>query len=137
MSDLQTRKLKVIKFDLGGNLFECQISDWKLNNNTPDGDKQYSYCPNGETKEETDPDWTLDLTYWSDWRSGGLSDYLQLNNNAVVDWQLDNHPDIPAEWTRHVGQLTIKRPSIGGAVRTTETESVTLPIIGEPLYTRP
>ena len=58
-SPLHHRKIKVIVFDLGGTTFECQIENFQFVNNTPDGEKIYSMCPDGEDLEETDADWAL------------------------------------------------------------------------------
>ena len=60
------RRLKYIMLGFGTSPdefeFACQVESWTLNNNTPDGDKCYSFCydpddPNaGEFREEADPD---------------------------------------------------------------------------------
>lgn len=134
---LHNRKVKLITFDLGGTQFQCQVSVWNMANNTPDGAKLFSLCPDGEAREETDPDYALELTFFSDWRSGGLSDYLVLNDGVVVAFQLDHHPDIPAEHVRWAGTLTLKAPNAGGTARTTETQQTTLQVTGKPVYSRP
>lgn len=134
---LNHRKLKVITLDIGGTNRECQISNWQLNNNSEDGEKLYSFCPTGEGIEETDPDYSLDLTLFSDWRSDGISDYLVMHDGETVTFQLDHHPDIPAEHVRWNGSLKVKAPNVGGEIRTTETQEITLQCIGKPEYTRP
>lgn len=134
---LHNRKLKQITFDLGGTDFECQVSNWQLVNNTEDGQKIYSFCPDGEAIEETDDDWSLTLTVWSDWRSGGISDYLMANDGDDVTFQLDHHPDIALEHVRWTGTVRLKAPNVGGEVKTTETQEVTLQCVGKPVYTRP
>jgi hypothetical protein len=137
---IHKRKIKLIEFGLGTApsdiAFECQISEWNLNNNTEDGDKVYTLCPTGEDTEETDPDYTLDLTAFADWRSDGFSDYLTKNDGATVDFRLDHHPDIPAEHVYWTGQVKIKAPSVGGVARESEQTTVTLVIIGKPVYAR-
>lgn len=130
------RKLKLIEFGLGAEQFECQIRSWKLNNNTPDGDKGYTFCPDGAYIEETEPDWSLDLTFLSDWRTSGVSHYLTTNDGTDVPFALDHHPDIPGEHVQWTGTVHIKAPSVGGDARTTETSEVTLQLVGEPTYTR-
>lgn len=134
---LHNRKLKVITFDLGGTEFQCQLSTWQMVNNTPNGEKLYTYCPDGEAEEETDADWQLELTFFSDWRSGGISDYLTLNDGQVVAFQLDHHEQIIGEHVRWNGQVTLKAPNVGGDVRTTETTQTTLRCLGKPVYSRP
>lgn len=138
---IHKRKIKLIEFSLGTDpsdiAFECQVSSWLLNNNTEDGDKIYTLCPTGEDTEETDPDYTLDVTFFSDWRSDGISDFLWKNDGATIGFRLDHHPDIPAEHVSWSGQLKIKAPNVGGEARATETTEVTFVIIGKPVYARP
>jgi len=134
---LHNRKLKVITLDIGGTNRECQISNWQLNNNSEDGEKLYSYCPDGEAVEETDPDYSLDLTFFSDWTSGGISDWFVLHDGETVTFQLDHHPDIVGEHVRYNGSLVVKAPNVGGEIKTTETQEITLQCVGKPAYSRP
>lgn len=131
------RRLKVITFGLGASNFECQIQSWMLNNDSKSGDYMYTYCPDGEFIEETDGEWSVDLTFFADWTAGGISDFLMANDQTDVTFQLDHHPDITGEHVRWTGTLHIMAPSTGGDVRTTETQKVTFKIIGIPVYTRP
>lgn len=137
---IHKRKLKLIEFSLGTDPadipFECQISAWTLNNNTEDGDKLYTLCPTGEDTEETDPDFSLDITAFADWRSDGFSDYLWKHDGETVDFTLQHHPDIPAEHVTWTGQVKIKAPSVGGEARENEVTEVTLVCIGKPEYAR-
>lgn len=130
------RKLKLIEFAVGGTNFEAQISNWTLENNSEDGEKFYTFSPDGEFIEEAEPDYALTLTFFSDWRSGGLSDYLVANDGVDATFTLDHHPDIPAEHVTWTGTVRIKAPNVGGEARTTETQEVTLQCIGKPTYTR-
>ncbi len=138
---IHKRKMKLIEFSLGTDptdiAFECQIQSWTLNNNTEDGDKVYTLCPEGEDVEETDPDYTIDLTAFADWRSDGFSDYLWTHDGQTVDFKLDNHPDIVAEHVQWTGQVKIKAPSVGAEAREDEMTEVTLVVIGKPTYSRP
>lgn len=133
-----SRKLKVITFSLAGNAFECQLKDWKMNNNTPDGERFYTYCgpSGGEFYEEAEPAYALDLKFFSNWRLNGISDYLTVNDQQIVAFVLDHHPDIVGEYVRWSGTLKIKAPPVGGEARTTEMTEVTLPVVGKPAYTR-
>lgn len=124
------RRLKQITFTVGGLSFQCQIRTWNLDPGTQDGDRQYTYCPDGAFIEETDDEPTLELTAFSDWRSDGFSDFLWQHANETVDFVLDHHPDIPGEHVRWSGQVQIKPGPVGGDVRTTEVTEVTLPIVG-------
>ena len=137
MGDLHNRKLKVITLDIGGTNRECQVSTWQMNNNSEDGAKLYSFCPDGEAVEDTDPDYSLDLSFFSDWTPGGISDWFVLHDGETVPFQLDHHPDIVGEHVRWAGELKVKAPNVGGEVRTTETQEITLQCIGKPEYTRP
>jgi hypothetical protein len=130
------RRLKLIEFAIGATQFECQVASWKLNNNSADGDKQYTFCPDGEFREETDPDYSLDLTFFADWRSGGISDFLTQNDGEDATFSLDHHPDVAAEHVTWTGTLRVKAPSVGGDARKTEQTQVTLMIIGQPVFTR-
>lgn len=134
---LHSRQLKLIEFDLGGTQFECQVSSWSIANNTADGEKIYTFCPDGESITETQPDYAMELTFYSDWRSGGISDFLVQNDGLDAEFQLDHHPDIPAEHVRWNGTVRVKAPNVGGDVKSQETTQVTLQIIGKPDYTRP
>lgn len=131
------RRLKIVTFTIAGVDYSCQLGSWVITNNTVDGTKTWSYC--GDTSEfrtETDDDWALQLKFFADWRAGGISDYLMSNTRAVATFQLDHHPDIVGEHVRWSGSCVIKAPSSGGDVRIVEETSVTLLILGFPLYTR-
>lgn len=134
------RKLKTLTLQLGSDQFHCQLQEFKLNNNTEDGERFYTFCAadeDGEFREDAEPDYSLELKFFSDWRSAGVSAWLWAHDQETVDFQLDEHPDVAAEHVRWTGQLKVKAPSVGGAARTTEMTEVTLPIIGKPEYTRP
>lgn len=130
------RRLKTITFTLGATAFECQVKSWQIVNNTEDGERQFTFCPDGEFYEEADDTYALELTFFSDWRSGGISDFLVANNQTNVAFQLDHHPAIVGEHVRWTGTVKVKAPTVGGEVRTTEMTEVTLPVIGKPVYAR-
>lgn len=130
------RRLKQITFDLDGTEFQCQIQSWQLVNNTDDGDLMYTFCPDGEFREETDDDYAIELTFFSDWRSGGISDYLWENDGETVTFAIDHHPDVAAEHVQWTGSVKVKAPTVGGEARDTEVTEVELQCIGKPVYTR-
>lgn len=134
MTATHSRKLKIIEFTLDGDSFECQVNKWKIVNNTEDGEKFYAACPDGEFREEAEPDFALELTFFSDWRSAGISDFLWSHNQETLAFQLDHLPDIVGEHVRWNGEVKVKAPSVGGDLRTTEMTEITLPCIGEPDY---
>lgn len=132
---LHAKRLKLIEFSLDGNQFECQVQSWVLDLGEEDGDRLYSFCPDGETVEETDPDPTLELKFYADWRSAGVSRWLWQNRGTTVDFVLDHHPDVAAEHITWTGQVYIKAPPAGGEARETEMSEVTLQVIGIPVMT--
>lgn len=132
-SPAHNRKLKQIVFDLGGNEFQVQVTTWNMNNNTADGEQTHTFGGDDSSFiDEADPDYSLTLTVLADWRSGGISRWLQEQDNNTVSFQLDHHPGVVGEHVRWTGEVKIKAPSVGGDVRTTETQSVTLPCVGKP-----
>lgn len=131
------RRLKVITFALGPFQFECQVKTWKLTNGTADGAQMFTFCPSGVFREQTDPDYSLDITFFSDWKLNGIADYLWANDQLDVTFQLDHHPDIALEHARWTGTCRVKAPDVGGDYGVTEESAVSLKIIGLPVYTRP
>lgn len=130
------RKVKVVQFSLNGTSYECQVQNFRLVNNTELGDKQYAMCPQGEFREEGDPDYTLELVFYADWRLDGISDFLTANDGALADFIADWHPDIPGEHIRRTGRCYLRDPGLGGETRQTETHELTLQVEGKPTYER-
>jgi hypothetical protein len=136
MSGIHQRRIKLLKVGMGVKQFECQLKSWKINNNTPDGDRIYTACPDGEDVTETDPDYSVDLTFFADWRSDGISDYLVKHDGEKAPFTIEQYPDIPAEHCTWSGTLVCKAPSVGGEVKETEMTEVTLQILGKPSFIR-
>ena len=130
----QNRKLKQIVLDVGGTEFQAQLRQWNLNDNTSDPETFFVFEPGEEFVEQPDPSYSLECTFYSDWRVNGVSDWLWTHRGETVTFQLTHHPDIPAEAKIFSGQLLVKAPSVGGEVRTTEESSVTFPIVGDIVY---
>lgn len=133
------RKLKIITLTVGGSTYQGQLKTWNLANNTEDGEKIYSFGgpgEPGEDREETDPDYALEMEFYADWRSEGISDWAWAHDGETVAWSIDHHPDIAEEHVQWDGQLIVKAPSVGGEARTTEMSEVTWQVIGKPDYTR-
>jgi hypothetical protein len=130
------RKLKVIEFVLLGVNFECQVASWKMNNNTDDGDKLFSFCgpSGGEFRSEATDDYSLDLTFYSDWRSAGISRFLTVHNGEDAAFKLDHHPDIPLEHVYWEGTVKLRAPNVGGDARATEMTETTLVVVGKPTF---
>ena len=137
----QSRKLKVITLTLSGVQYQMQLSHWVMKNNTANGTKYYVFSgPADDFIEDGEPDYELELKFFADWRTNGISDYLTQNDLQPVGFQLDHYaayPDMVNEHARWAGNLKIKAPDAGGDVRTTELTDITLPVIGKPAYTRP
>lgn len=130
-----TRKLKLINLTLDGQNFEGQLRQCVLANNTADGEKLYAF-DGSETREETDPDFALELGFYSDWRSDGINQFLWDNDGQRISWSAKLHPDIAAENVTFSGFLIAKAPPVGGEVRTTEQMEITLQVEGKPTLTR-
>ena len=129
------RKLKTAVLELGGTDFAEQLNSYKLVNNTDEGDKQYTFAADGEFREETDDDYALELKFFADWRSGGISRFLTENDKLTVDFTLVHMPAITAERGEWSGQVVVKAPDVGGDVRDTDQTEVTLSVVGKPEYT--
>lgn len=130
-------KLTEITFALETtNQFECQVQSWELSNDSDDPEKIYSFCPDGEDYEDVDAAWSLNVTFYSDWRADGISDYLMLNDGQNVSFELVHHPNDAVQAVKWSGTLRIKAPNVGGEVRETETQEATFQIIGSPAYAR-
>lgn len=130
-------KLKEILFDLGGDNFEIQLSDWTLNNDTDDPEIFFTYGGDDESfAEEAEPAWSLDLKFYADWRSDGISDFLTAHDGETVAFTITHHPGVAGEAHERSGSVLIKAPSVGGEVRSTEITETTLAVIGKPTYTR-
>jgi hypothetical protein len=134
------QRLKIINFTINGTAFDCQVSSWNCNPNAKAGNQEYTFCAAGEGQnsfyEVTDDQWTLELKFFSDWRVNGISDFLQTNNKQTAAFVLDHHPDIIGEHVQWSGNLMVMSPSIGGDSRITESQDITMPIIGIPTYLR-
>jgi hypothetical protein len=135
---IHNRRLKLIEFSLGAIAFECQVKSWNLDPGISDGERLYSFCPDGADVEETDPEPTLELEFFSDWRSDGISDFLWSHSGEDATFTLNHHPDIAAEHVRWTGTVRLKAPPVGGEARATEMTSITLQVIGDVTdgYTR-
>jgi hypothetical protein len=130
------RQLKVITFTLGSTEFQCQVRQFQLDPGIPDGERMYTMCPDGVVVDDGIPEPTLSLTFFADWRSEGISDYLWENTGEDAAFELVLRPDIPAETVKWTGTVRLKAPPVGGEARTQEVTEVTLQCVGEPVYSR-
>ena len=125
------RKIKQIQLAIDGVNYECQIQTWNLDPGVGEGERMYAQCPDGEFVEEPEAEGTLEVTFWADWRSGGISDFLWTNSGKIAAFTLDHHPDIPEEHVQWNGKLRVVAPPTGGEARTTETHELTFQVIGD------
>lgn len=132
----QSRKLKLVNLTLDSNSFEGQLRQIMLANNTEDGEKMWT-ASGEDIREETDPDYALELTFLADWRANGISQWLWDHDGQTVPWSAQLHPDISAETVLFSGNCIVKAPNVGGEIRTTEQTEVTLLVQGKPVQTRP
>lgn len=131
------RKLSLLVLDIGGNEFQIQCRKAEIVNNTDDAESFATFAPDGGFVEAAEPSFALDLEFYADWRSAGVSDYLWDNDGVTVAFELTHHPDIPAETVIFSGNVLIKAPNVGGEVRTTEVTATTLVCEAKPVKTRP
>lgn len=137
---IHKNQLKYVSFDLDGNEFRAQLKTWNLTDNTDDPDKIYSYGADGqnEDSEEEVSDWSLDMEFFSDWRTPtGLNHYCWTNAGLVVAYTIHHNLGVTGSDPTFTGEVKIKRTPVGGEVRTTEVTSLSLPIIGTPEYDPP
>lgn len=133
---VHNRRLKLITFTLGATEFQCQVNTWNLDPGIEDGERQYTFCADGEFIEDTEPESTLEVRFFSDWREGGISDFLWEHNGEEADFVIDHHPNITGEHVRWTGKLKVKPGPVGGEKNTTEATEVTFQCIGLPVYSR-
>lgn len=136
------RRLKTITLTLDGVEVSGQIKTWKFDPGFTLGDQQFTFATAGEGHnsffEETDPKPTLQLGFYDDWRSGGISDLLwSTAPNTVADFTLQHHPDVTAEHITITGSLVVLPHPIGGDVRTTEVGDQTFGVLAGYTYDHP
>lgn len=137
MGALTARRLKLLNLTIGTVSVECQLSSWNLDPGVQDGDRLYSYCPDGVTIGETDAEPTLQLKTYSKWVAGGFEDFCWTNRGVVADFQLDHHPDIALEHVRWNGQVLVQPTPVGGDRGDQEMTEITFMCVGDPDYSRP
>jgi len=121
---------------IGATSFQDQVTDWRLENGAGEGDRTPTYSPEGEVVEDAEPEYTLNISFFHDWRVGGISDFLQVNRGQEAAFVAVQHADL-AELTHHYsGTLKLKAPPAGGAAGENDAAEVELTVIGRPTYTR-
>lgn len=131
------RKLKNALLLIDSVEYQVQAKASGLSNNTDDPEIVYVLSDGDEFSEEVDPSFSFTATFLADWRAGGISDQLWLLDGQDVPFQLDLHPEVPAEHVRWTGVIHIKAPNVGGEARATEEFEVEFQCVGKPVYSRP
>lgn len=134
MTQPHHRKLRRIMLQLDGTDYSEQLQTGRVVNNTGDPERFFTFGPVGEFLEPAEPEWALELTLYSDWRSSGISAYLTENDNQIVPFTFELHPGVTGEHVRYTGNVLIKAPSAGGEARAQDMTEVTLQIEGKPTF---
>jgi len=130
--------LKYVSLDIGGNEFRAQITDWKLTDETDEGDSIFTYGPDGqnEDQEEGTDAWNLELKFFADYRTPtGLNHYLWTNAGQTAEYTIHHNLGTAGSDPVFSGEVKLKRPNVGGEVRTKELTELTLKVVGVPDYT--
>lgn len=117
--------------------FSCQMMALNPTNNTPDGDRFYTYCADGtgEGRETVDPEWSVTLKGKHDWQAGGISRYLHANDETDVEMIL-RFDNAVTGWDRTwTGTVRLKSPGDGGDTRAPEEFEVTFQYRDKPVLT--
>lgn len=129
--------MKYVSLEIGGNEFRAQITDWRLVDDSEDGDKIFTYGEDGENEdqEEGTDAWNLELKFYADYRTPtGLNHYLWTNAPGVANYTIHHNLGVDGSDPVYSGQVKLKRPNVGGEVRTKELTELTLPTVGVPDY---
>jgi hypothetical protein len=135
------RRITTISLTVDGTDFSTQINNFVFDPGVTPGDQQFTLSSAGEGHnaffEDTDPKATLAIKAYEDWRSDGLSDFIYSNINAVVDFVLEQNPDIPDEHTLISGSLKIIPHATGGDARAYAQIDATFQVLPGYTYDHP
>ncbi len=136
------RKIKHLVLDVGGTEYQIQCRKAQVVNDTGDGETVYTLGDNGQGDstgfvEAADPDWALDLGFFSDWQLAGINDFMWDNDGQTVTFRLELYPDEPEHHVIFDGEVTIKAPSAGGEVRAQDVTEMKLKCPNKPVKSRP
>lgn len=135
------KKYTTAVIEFGGTTpdYSCQVTTAQILNNTPDGERVFTFCAsgNGEFRETPDAAWAVTLKWISDWTtSTGFNQYIAAHDgqtlSLTVHFDNGDSSGYGRTWT---GNVVVKQPSDGGDVRTAETSEVTWNYIGIPVLT--
>lgn len=130
------RKIKLSELELDGVDYAAQCTTILLVNNTPDPEVRHTHGGAAASfSEESDPDWTLQLNFYNDYRSAGITRYLLMHDGEEVDFTHGHLADIVGEHIRGTGRVQIKAASFGGEARQTDAGDSNLRVVGKPTFT--
>lgn len=136
---INSEKLISLTCTLDGTDYSFQLTTAQVVNNTPDGDRVFTYAASGvnEFREVPDSAWSIALKWVSDWKTAGLNRFLAANDGTTQTLAINYSPGGGAgtydrTWT---GSVVLKQPSDGGDVRTTSMSEATWNFIGVPALT--
>ena len=130
--------MKYVSLEIGGIEFRAQITDWKLVDETDEGDSIFTYGADGQNEDSEEPTdaWNLELKFYADYRSpSGLNHYLWTNAPGTATYTIHHNLGTDGSDPVFSGEVKLKRPSVGGEVRTKELTELTLKVVGVPDYT--
>lgn len=136
---------RYLEFILGSNPQDevdhaCQLTTYKLNNNTPDGEVSYTYCSDpddpdaGETREDAEPSWSLAGTLFAAWLLAGFSRWSHMHDGEWVTFRLHINQNDPLRHVWWVGQVKVKAVSVGGDARTDQKSDFEWQVKGKPRF---
>jgi hypothetical protein len=133
------RRLKILTLTLGSTEISGQVNSWNFDPGFKLGDQVWTFSTAGEghnmAYEETDPQATLQIKFFDDWRNGGISDFLYSTTpNTVVTFALEHHQDITAEHISLAGSLVVLPHVIGGDARANEQGDQTFGVLAGFTY---
>lgn len=134
------RKYKTAVIEFGGTTpdYSFQVTTAQVINNTPDGDRVFTFAADGsgEFRETPDDAWQLALKWVSDWTtSTGFNSYINAHDGQTlaitVHYDNGDSTGFGRTWS---GNVVIKQPTDGGDVRTMESSEATWNFIGKPTF---
>lgn len=129
MATAKNRRIKQITLVIGGVSYECQITSYEVQNNTPDGELVRTLCPDGAFVDLQDEDWALNIKGLHDWAVAGISRAMLAANQTSVAFTLVHLKDVPAEDVQIAGNLWVKASNIGGERGARDEFDWTFPLI--------
>jgi|SRR5215217_1126943 len=128
---LNVNRNKNISFTLDGTSVDCQVQSYTFDPGIDDGDVLYSYCSSGanRTVQEVDDNPTLDVTFYADFHTTGVSRFLWEHKGEDVDFELVHLNDKADQKFTVTGVLRARPGPLGGDVRDNDMTETTFQVI--------